>query len=365
MSDSYIMMRMSMLTTALLRVRQLLIFAALLAAAPGVRAQATSDSPARETITKVGTTSAQFLKLGVGARALSLGGSFVARSNDLAAMYWNPAGLASLQGSSVQLAYTRYVADINYQFAAFGTNLGDMGTIAASIIYLDSGDMEVRTVRDPEGTGEKFKVQDFALQLSYGRHLTDRFAIGGSMKFVQERIWHSSASTIAFDVGTFFTTPYDRLHLAASFSNFGPKMQMSGRDILFSQDPAPDQQGNVEIVNSEYLMDEHPLPLLFRIGVAWDAVRTGNHQVIFSTDAAHPNDNYEYVNVGMEYSFRELVSFRAGYKNLFEEQSEQGLTFGGGINLRLDRALRARFDYAYADFGRLEGTHWFTVDLGF
>jgi len=345
--------------------RHLLLIAALLAIPLSASAQTDDDSPRRETITKSGTTAAQFLKLGVGARPIAMGGTFVAEANDLSALYWNPAGLTNLTGASVQFAYTQYLADINYSFAAFGTDLGGAGTLAAAILYLDSGDMAVRTTQDPEGTGERFKVQDFAIQLSYARALTDRFSIGSSVKFIQERIWHSSASTVALDVGTLFTTPYERLRLGASFSNFGPKMSMSGRDIIFSEDPTPNQEGVVEIVNSEYLMDEHPLPLLFRIGVSWDAVQSSDHRIVLSTDAAHPNDNYEYVNLGAEYSFRGLVALRAGYRNLFEADGEQGLTFGGGLDLRLDGSTRARFDYAFADFGLLESTHWFTVDLSF
>jgi hypothetical protein len=240
-----------------------------------------------------------------------------------------------------------------------------MGTLALAILFLDSGNMEVRTADQPDGTGEQFKVQDFSIQASYARSLTDRFSIGGSLKYIQERIWHSSASTIAFDVGTLFTTPFERLNLGVSMSNFGPKMQMNGRDILFSEDPNPNQDGNVEIVNSELQTDEHPLPLLFRVGLSLDAVQVAGHRVLITTDAAHPNDNSEYINLGGEYSFRDLVALRVGYRNLFEEDGEQGLTFGGGLNLRVDRSLRARIDYAYADFGRLDQTHWFTVDLSF
>jgi len=329
------------------------------------QAPSEDGAPGGKTVTKSGTTAAQFLKLGVGARPIAMGGAFVAEASDLSALYWNPAGLASLRGASVSLAHTEYLADVNYSFAAFGTSLGNWGTLAAAILYLDSGDMTVRTIEQPEGTGEQFKVQNFAIQLSYARALTDRFSLGVNTKYVQERIWHSTASTLALDIGTLFTTPYERLRLGASFSNFGPKMQMSGRDIVFSYDPVPGQAGNVEIVNAEYLMEEHPLPLLFRIGLSWDAVHTADHRIVLSTDAAHPNDNYEYVNFGAEYDFRGLIALRGGYRNLFEQDGEQGWTFGGGLNLRMDSGLRAGFDYAYADFGRLDATHWFTVNLGF
>ncbi len=341
----------------------ILVLALLVAPANGQ-----SDDPAGGTVTKVGTTSAQFLKLGVGSRAIALGGAYVAEANDLSALYWNPAGLSRMQGSAVQLAYTEYLANIDYNFAAVGVNLGRLGTIAASLIYLDSGDMTVRTTQRPDpdpAEAERFKVQDFALQVSYGRALTDRFSIGSTVKYINEKIWNSSASTLAFDIGLVFTTPFEALRLGASMANFGPKMQMNGRDIIFSEDPNPNQTGSVEVVNAEFLTDEFSLPLLFRIGLAWDAIETRDHRIVLLTDAAHPNDNSEYINVGGEYSFRDLVFLRAGMRNLFEEDGEQGLTFGGGLNVRIDRSLRFRVDYAYADFGRLEQTHWFTVDLSF
>ncbi|MEM1095420.1 MAG: PorV/PorQ family protein [Bacteroidota bacterium] len=324
----------------------------------------TAGSPDQGTITKVGTTAAQFIKLGVGARAIGMGGSFVAEASDLSALYWNPAGLGRLPGSAVQLSYTQYLADINYNYAAFGTNLGNAGTVALSLIFLDSGDMQVRTTRQPEGTGEEFSVQSFALQGSYARNLTDRFSIGTTVKYIQETVWHSSASAFAFDIGTLFTTPFDRLKLGASMSNFGPKLQLSGRDILFSQDPSTDG-GTVEIVNAQYLLDQYELPLIFRIGLAFDAVRTADHRILLSTDAAHPNDNSQYLNLGAEYSFRDLIFLRGGYRDLFEEDGEERFTVGGGLNLRIDRSLRASVDYAYADFGRLESTHWFTLNLAF
>lgn len=345
--------------------RSTAVLVILLALTVPARAQNVLENGETDTITKVGTTSAQFLKLGVGARAISLGGTFVAEASDLSALYWNPAGLARMNGSAVQLSHTQYLADIDYNYAAFGLDLGSMGTIAASLLFLNSGDMAVRTVEEPRGTGELFKKQDYAVQLTYGRALTDRFSIGGTVKYIREKIWHSTATATALDIGVLFTTPYERLRLGASMANFGPRMQMSGRDILFSTDPAPDQQGNVEIVNAEFLAEEFTLPLMFRVGLAWDAIRTPDYRLVTLVDAAHPNDNSEYVNVGSEFSFRDLISLRAGYRHLFETDGEQGLTFGGGLNLRIDKSIRARFDYAYADFGRLEQTHWYTFNLQF
>ncbi len=356
MSHGYFRIRIMKRTTVIFLLAFLLLPAG---------AQSLSEGGATETITKVGTTSAQFLKLGVGARAIAMGGTFVAQANDLSALYWKPAGLTAITGGAVQFSHTQYLANISYNYAAFGINIGNLGTMAASLLYLDSGDMEVRTTSAPGGTGESFKKQDLALQISYARALTDRFSIGSTIKYIREQIWHSSANATAFDIGVLFTTPYQNLRLGASMANFGPKMQMSGRDIIFSTDPSTSQEGNVEIVNSEYLMDRHALPLMFRVGLAWDAIKTADHHIVVLTDAAHPNDNSEYVNMGMEYSFRNLFALRGGYRNAFETDGEQGVTLGAGFNLRIDRSTRASFDYAYADFGRLEQTHWYTLNLQF
>ena len=328
-------------------------------------AQTFGDQPPQGTITKVGTTSAQFLKIGVGARQIAMGGATVADSRDMSSLYWNPSGLGYMRGAGAQFSHTQYLADINYSYAAVGASLGNAGTIAASLIYLDSGEMNVRTIYEPEGTGERFKTQNMALQLSYGRRLTDRFSIGGSAKYIREQIWHSYASAVALDIGLQFRTPWDRLRIGAVMSNFGPKMKMEGRDILFSMDPSPNGSGNVEIVNAAYYLDEYALPLMFRIGSALRLIETSDHHLVFTADAAHPNDNSEYVNLGAEYSFRNLISFRGGYRNLFEEDGIQGVTYGMGLNLRLDRTTTASVSYAFADFGRLESTHWLTVEVGF
>ncbi len=326
------------------------------------------DDPAaidEGTITRVGTTAAQFLKLGVGARAISLGGSFVAEANDMSAVYWNPAGFARLSGRNLQLSNTRYLADVNYNFVAFGTSIDQVGSIGVSLLMVDSGDMPVRTEMQPEGTGEQFNALSFALQLSYARNLSSQFSIGANIKLVQEQIWHSKASAIAFDIGTLFTTPFSSLRLGASMSNLGPKLRMEGRDILFSEDPSPNTIGTAEIVNAQYRTDSFSMPLIFRVGLAWDAIDDGTHRIVMMTDATHPNDNAEYVNAGAEYTFRNLISFRVGYRNLFEPDTEQGITAGGSLNIRIQRDLSTRFDYAYADFGRLTQTHWFTFNLSF
>ena len=51
----------------------------------------------------VGTTAGQFLRVGLGARAVGLGGAFSALADDVTAIYWNPAGLAQIENREVSL----------------------------------------------------------------------------------------------------------------------------------------------------------------------------------------------------------------------------------------------------------------------
>ena len=156
-------------------------------------------------LTKVGTTAAQFLKIGVGSRAQGMGGAFVAVADDISALYWNPAGIANLKGSEAMFMHTEWLADISYDFGAVALNLGPYGVIGISLSATSMAEMKVRTEMKPEGTGEWFDAGDISAGLAYARALTDRFSIGGNVKWIRQSIWHMAANTVAFDIGTLFT----------------------------------------------------------------------------------------------------------------------------------------------------------------
>jgi len=104
---------------------------------------------------------------------------------------------------------------------------------------------------------------------------------------------------------------------------------------------------------------------MFRIGVAVDAIKSDQMRLTIETNAVHPNDNTEYVNSGLEYSWNERILLRVGYKSLFGRDSEQGLTWGLGLNYRLADLINLKFDYAYQAFGRLKNVHYVTLGVNF
>ena len=316
-------------------------------------------------VSKVGTTSATFLEFGVGARAVSMGGAFVATADDATALYWNPSGIARIQRRQVTFVHTEWFADSDFDFAGIVLPLGSLGTLGASITTLNMGEMKVRTVFEPEGTGEMFDASDLALALSFARNLTDRFSIGFSTKYIRQSIWHSTASSVAIDLGTLFTTPFNDMKIGMSISNYGGKMKLEGKDTRVYHDIDPVKSGNNEKINALLETERWSLPLIFRVGIAMDILRGKHNRLTMAADALHPNNNNESVNIGMEYGFNDLFFLRFGYKSLFLEDSEQGLTAGAGINYNLNRVVSLRADYAYADFGILNNTQRISFGIEF
>lgn len=316
-----------------------------------------------QNLSKSGTTAAQFLKIGVGTKAIGMGGAFTASASDVSAMYWNPAGIASIYSREAQFNHIDWITDVNYDFASFAMRTGDIGTIGAFVSVLSMDEMLVRTNELPEGTGEFFNSGALQIGLSFARELTDNFSIGFNTKYIREHIWNMAASGFAIDIGTLYKLNiFNEFRLGASISNFGSKMKMEGRDVLKVVQTGG-AQGN--LINHEVELEEYDLPLIFRVGIAADVIKQDMHRLTLALDAIHPNDNTESINSGMEYSWNDIVSVRAGYKSLFEQNGEQGLTLGLGLNYRLIESVYLHIDYAYEDFGNLKYIQYLTLGVRF
>jgi opacity protein-like surface antigen len=319
-----------------------------------------------ENITKVGTTAAPFLQIGVGSRATAMGGAFVAVANDATAIYWNPGGMSRLPLNEVVLIHSEWLADTKFDFVGIILPLGQFGTLGASLTSLDMGEMKVRTIEEPEGTGEMFSASDLAMGLSYARNLTERFSIGFNAKYIQQKIWHMSASSIAVDIGVLFRTQFNDMTIGMSISNFGDKMKMEGKDTMVQHDIDPEHLGNNDRINAHLDTDSWALPLIFRVGVAMEVISFGsNNHLTMAVDAIHPNDQSEYINTGMEYVTNDMFFLRVGYKSLFMKDNEAGFSAGAGMKYNLTGNVNIKMDYAYADFGRLENVQRFSLGLTF
>ena len=318
-------------------------------------------------VSKTGTTAASFLEISVGAPAIGMGGAFVSLANDPTALYWNPAGIANITSTDAMLSHTDWIADTKFDFAGLALPLGSFGTLGFSLTSLTMADMAVRTVEMPEGTGEYFSASDLAAGLSYARPLTDRFSIGFTAKFIQEAIWHESATAFAVDVGTIFKTDlFGGMVIGASLSNFGTPMALAGSDTREFLRIDPTKQGSNDQIPADIEMDSWDLPLRFQIGFSTNVIENDMYRWTVAVDAIHPNDNYESVNVGTELAIRDFIYLRGGFQSLFLSNSEGGLSLGVGVTSSLiSSSSTVKFDYAYRDYGRLEGVHSFSVAIRF
>ncbi len=313
---------------------------------------------------KVGTTVAQFLKIGAGARSLGMGGSAAAVEGDVYSIYWNPGALARVEGDgAASFTHAAWLANINFDYAAAALSIGDFGVLGIFVTSLSVPQDIVRTEDHPYGDGRVWDASDLALGITYARALTDRFSIGASFKYIREGIWNESAQGVAVDIGTIYTTQFNNLKIGASISNFGTKMRLQGPDLTFNNTPEGQLDQGPQNIPAEYATDSYDLPLSFRLGVSMDVVKSELMRATVAVDATHPNDNTEYINSGVEFGFRETFFARVGYKSLFLQNSEQGLTWGAGVNIGVSSSTLVRMDYAFANYGRLENVQYVSLTV--
>lgn len=355
-----------------MRIDNLKFFAITLLAVLLLASSASAQKPYR-----VGTTTANFLEVGFGSAGNAMGDAYVSVVRDLSAAYWNPAGLAYMSQNEAQFVYQPWIADITTSYTGVGLVLPEVGTLSIGLYYSDYGDMEVTTVQDQDGTGEMFSSTDFAATLSYARKLAQWFSFGASLKYVNSSIWHVSANALALDLGVVVETKFfsptgeraDGLNIGMSISNYGTRMKYNGLDLLNPIDILPDEKGNFRDTPGQFQLQEWELPLIFRVGVSVKPIKLENQSITLAVDALHPNNNSESINIGMEYKLKVPTTgtfyLRGGYKALFMNDSEFGLSLGGGMELRFLGNLGLKLDYAYRGVGILGKTHSYSLGVLF
>jgi hypothetical protein len=318
-----------------------------------------------QTTTKVGTTSAQFLRIPVGTRSAALGGAVTAGANDLSSLYWNPASLAEIRENAVMLEYGDWFLDIGHSFLGVALPVGEKSTVGLSVISLDMGQFEETILESPEGTGRTFGATSMAVGVTAAREMFNGFYLGGTIKYIRETIWNTSSQTVAFDAGTTFITPYKRLRFGVSLTNMGGQMQMLGSDLLVN---IPQQgSGLGEFKPDAYLFTrKFDLPLQMKAGIQWDAIVTNTFSQKVFVDGANPADNNQSVSLGTEITLlNDLVAIRAGLPDLFLEDRVIMYTAGIGINHDINENIGFKFGYALQQYKYLNAVNRLSLMISF
>lgn len=313
--------------------------------------------------TKTGTTVGQFMLIEPSARVSAMGNAGVTLFDEVTSAFYNPGALGMMPQSDVQFTHSPWLADVTFNHFSAGIRIGELSTVLLSVTSLNSGEMDVRTVEQPLGTGERFSVEDVALGIGYSRRITDRFSAGMQVNYVRETIWHSAMDAVGFNFGVLYELPF-RAYLGASLANFGTRGQFDGRDLRIRYDQDPDRFGDNSNLPAALTTEDYPLPILFRVGVGVPITLGAYNKAHLVVSAYQPSDNTESVSFGGEWTFMDLLSLRGGFQHLFQEDSETGPTLGAGLNHDV-RGFGFRFDYAWNSYGRFGDVQRFTVGFSF
>ena len=294
--------------------------------------------------TKVAQTGVKMLDVGMGARACGMGEAFTVLGQDASALFYNPSGIGKIDDNfDLFVGGTQWIADINYVYVAGVYNAGVWGNFGFSLITPDYGEFFATRV-DPtaeEGFVELdggIDVSAFCSGIAYARKFTDKFTVGGQIKYVSQHlgsttfgiyedsvlvdstVGENEISTLSYDFGLLFYPGFKSFAFGMSVRNFSPRV-------------------TYERVGFE-------LPLTFALGVGMDILDLfgdyPDYSVNVAADMLHPRDWKEQYHVGVELSYKNMIFLRGGYKfNYFAE----GLNAGVGISVG-----GVKLDYSYSEF---------------
>ena len=317
-----------------------------------------------ETITKAGTTSGQFFKIGMSARGAGMGDAATAIVSDGSSIFWNPAGLAYVTTGEVSVSHLNWIAGIKSSGMTLAYPIPDIGTLGLNVVSLSIPQDEVTTVSQPEGTGEYFDGGDFSIGVAFSKQVTDRFSFGVTAKVLQERIWTMSASSMAVDVGSIYHSSWRNFRIGFVLKNYGTAMKFSGRANLVTTDPDPVIEGNNEFIRAELELDEWDIPMQLTTSFAVDLYSSDLIKSVLAVDMVHPNDNVEFFNIGAEFTFIDMIFLRGGIRHLGQENPVGTSAFGGGVRVPFG-GKQLSLDYSLTDFGPFKNVNHLSLSYGF
>ncbi len=295
-----------------------------------------------------GTAGAQFLRIPVGARAVALGKAYTSMATDGSALYWNPAGVMRTPGRTNFFAsHSQYTAGIDLDYLSFhhrGQNYG----YGLSMGVLRSGDILRTDEFHQQGTGTYFNANHFFLGATLARAMTDRFSIGGTLKYYQENLDDYQIKSVLADLGILYFVGLGDLRVGFAVKNFGGDLKPGGSPPAMSD-------GYVPAANFQ----KFPAPTEGTFGAAKTWNLSQKLGLVTSADFNHPSDNQESFRFGTELGMRKMLFLRGGYET---GRHEGGWAAGFGLQLKRKQFL-LRVDYAYSDMGAFGVIHHISVDL--
>ena len=279
----------------------------------------------------IGQTSAPFLKLGIGARESAMGGAVVADSLNANALFWNPAGLATLKHTQITFNHSEHLLGTRYDGMAVAGNFKDLAGIGAGVVGFFFGDVDKRTGPSDEPLSS-FGGYDLCFQLGAGKQLSSPFSVGLNGKLIHEKMDEYTSTAFGFDAGVSYITGIKGLKLGAALQNIGTKASFKNEGFS--------------------------LPGSIKAGLNY-VVR--EDKLVVASEMLKPFQEAAEFRLGGELRIADRVRLRTGYRTGFSQSGGlAGFVAGAGFNLDY-----ISIDYAVDPYGPLGLTHKISVSYSF
>jgi Uncharacterised protein family (UPF0164) len=290
-----------------------------------------------------GTSGATFLKIPVGTRATSMGGAFVSVSDDVSAIHWNPAGLATQNSREFMAVYQKLYQDTSFSVISYAQPVDISGnTIVFGGSFLSSKVDNIKETDESGPTGSELDFSDFSFTGSAAYNYDDVLLLGSNLKYIKETLAEYDKDSFALDIGAIYRPGLRNVTIGLVLANIGPGFkgdrQIGGVDL-----------GDGIIVGGNKL--EEDLPFLIQGGIS-DTYAFGSNVLRLALEGSKYNDSDAKVHFGGEFWIYDVFAIRAGYVS----QDEGGINIGLGY-----RQFGAsnyndsvyEFGYSYSDAGDL------------
>jgi hypothetical protein len=304
-------------------------------------------------VARIGTTSGTQVQVPVGGRTFAMNGSDLVQTSGLDALYWNPAGLASMGTRAEGLFSTmNYVADISINYFAAGFNMGKVGQFGVSAKSFSIGDIPVTTINDMDGeSGQTFSPNMSTIGLTYANGLTDRISVGVTAKMIIESIPRAEASAFAMDIGLQYKSLMDieNLGLGVVIKNIGSSMKYGGTAMLITAEDAALEYSDYRYIPTT----KDQIPATFELGATYKLDMGAAGALLAASYQSNHSEN-DYLRFGAEIGVNDLVFVRGGYSLTMEDPDNpdlgetlfSGITAGAGLKLSMMGA-NMLIDYTY------------------